>query len=309
MAIFTENYPKYRIDREKCIKIVRNVQTKIKSPYQRVSTEAENKNKDIAELCKLSLEEAKLKVYSYKNDSFYQREEGKNCIDMLDETTKNMSYDFSTKDINEATFINHIAGKILVYLENYQGIKIHGSDHTINESTARKVNHALLNNKPTKGIKGKIPDYSASIMFDETCQHHVFLVEVKPEKNSINKKNLVKLASMMKDYLDDAIMNDKRCSEYGILGLLIEGRECTLYNLDLPAPKLYRLTRFETFFLPVNHRDLLSLISAHEGVTLCCSILENYVKKSKDKRCTASQDDAYIAASCSSPTHHVSYYI
>lgn len=114
---------------------------------------------------------------------------------------------------------------------------LQGNDHELEESKSRKILQAIGENESSKCK----PDRSLEIKI-------IFLSEVKVEKEADKRPDLVKLAFIMKDCLNAAVIDGVNTEEYAIAGLLVERRSCTLYSMTLTTPKAYSLI---VFFCPI----------------------------------------------------------
>lgn len=110
------------------------------------------------------------------------------------------------------------------------------------------------------------PDFSVySISGSAKCV--VLIAELKPtEKNSYVESDLVKLAKQMKVILNTLIING--VTKPKVCGVHCEGENVLTYVMDLPSPKLYRISNASKIKLFKN-ADQMSLLSNVVKHLLC----------------------------------------
>ena len=91
-----------------------------------------------------------------------------------------------------------------------------------------------------------------------SSRYTILVAEFKPtEQNSYIESDLVKLAKQMKETLNTLVV--KGVTKPKVCGVLCEGENVQTYVMDLPAPKLYRLTNASKIKLFKN-LDQISLL-------------------------------------------------
>ncbi|KAI8887214.1 hypothetical protein K501DRAFT_330649 [Backusella circina FSU 941] len=310
LLVSFENATLYNIEHENWIgAVVESKKYITNGVLQEVNSDIIKMIEKVSNTCKMSIHMAKEELSTYKELRLYQDENERNAVDMLDKLLNYLNYDWNTSKMGEHTFITKVVEPIISsFFQNSNSIELYGSDHVLQESSTRKTKVAMSNNQPTKDIRGRVADFSGLIKKEGPCSHHAFVVEVKTQKSVKHRPDLVKMGSLMKDCLDGAILHGRRSDEYAVFGLLIEGRDCTIYAMDLPVKKMYRMVEIDTFFLPVHIKDLNALVSVYRGMSLFCNLINKYVNNFNNENCAISQNDSYITRSCSSPQYHVSYY-
>jgi hypothetical protein len=78
---------------------------------------------------------------------------------------------------------------------------------------------------------------------------------------------------MMKGCLDCALHRGAPRNTHNVLGLLIEGRMCSVYSLDLACTGLYRMVEVDVFFFPTCIKDLNVLPSVSQPLINLQSLL------------------------------------
>lgn len=171
-------------------------------------------------------------------------------INMLDKISKKVSYEWSTKEFSEDKYLTDVVDPIITAFVGESVIKNtvpQGNDHELEESKNRKILQAIDENESSRCKPGR--SLEIKIM-----KKHIFLCEVKVADK---RPGLVKLAFMMKNCSDAAVIDGINTNEYAIAELLVEGRSCTLYSMTLTAPKVYSLIKVDVFFLPTSNKDYL----------------------------------------------------
>ncbi|KAI9260266.1 hypothetical protein EDC94DRAFT_520370, partial [Helicostylum pulchrum] len=250
-----------------------------------------------------SIDETKVPA-EYKKNGNYKR-----TINMFNNIIQHISYNWDTKKLSENTFINQIIDPIIVAFLDKENpaIMYKGSDSELQESKERKFEQARVNNHDTTNIKGRIPDRSAYVTSTSSNNHHIFLCEVKTESCSNGRPDLVKLGSMMKDCIDNAIKKGIR--DYFAVGLLVEGRTATLYSASLPSEGVYALVAMDTFFIPTSSKDMDTLVSTSRGMIKCRALVVKAASIISNDDSNEEPNLGMIRKSCSSPSHHTEYYM
>lgn len=119
------------------------------------------------------------------------------------------------------------------FLRNMEGTIVHGNGYPLVESIKRKIKVSRKYMLPTRGIKGRAPDRTIEFKVENNPFSVFVLVKIK--KNASKNEDFVKLASLMKDILDEALI--KGLISYFVAGMSIEGLLCKLYSINMPVKK------------------------------------------------------------------------
>ncbi|KAG0736348.1 hypothetical protein G6F57_011073 [Rhizopus arrhizus] len=96
------------------------------------------------------------------------------------------------------------------FLRNIPRTIIHGNGHPLHESYIRKIKIANKYGLPLKGIRGRAPDRTIEFQMSEKKTFSVLVAEIKIKEDSYKNPEFVKLATLMKDILDFAMMEGIR---------------------------------------------------------------------------------------------------
>ncbi|KAG1525092.1 hypothetical protein G6F52_003627 [Rhizopus delemar] len=184
---------------------------------------------------------------------------------------------------------------------------IHGNGHPLYESYIRKIKIANKCGLPLKGIRGRAPDRTIEFQISEKKTFSVLVAEIKIKENSCKNPDFVKLATLMKDILDFAVMEGIR--NYFTRGILVAGSSCKIFKLHMPIKKMYCMTEVASFHLP----DGINDIHFHEKIqktiiamSQCRLMIDSSILllQSPDiSPCENITVDSYP-----SPAHHNTYY-
>ncbi|CAO3695418.1 unnamed protein product [Rhizopus stolonifer] len=98
---------------------------------------------------------------------------------------------------------------------------IRGNGHPLYESYIRKIKISNKCGLSLKGIRGRAPDRTIEFQMSEKKTFSVLVAEIKIKENSRKNPDFVKLATLMKDILDFAVMKGIR--NYFTTGILVAG--------------------------------------------------------------------------------------
>lgn len=168
----------------------------------------------------------------------------------------------------------------------------------INNIYNRSTDESIGSKERRKSLKGRIPDLSVQVEFDNYSALP-FVCEVKSpqfitglKKSENQHPDFIKLCNIMKDELDRMCFVTNKV----VYGLLVEGKthilvydlyakpssflykgyKCRLFAMDLKYYKLYRLYMISQFYLPRDKYDLgviVSCFSRLENLHVCIIIL------------------------------------
>ncbi|KAG1137194.1 hypothetical protein G6F37_011406 [Rhizopus arrhizus] len=193
------------------------------------------------------------------------------------------------------------------FLRTIPRTTIHGNGHPFYESYIRKIKIANKYGLPLKGIRGRAPDRTIEFQMSEKKAFSVLVAEIKIKEDSYKNPDFVKLATLMKDILDFAMMEGIR--NYFTTGILVAGSSCKIFRLHMPIKKMYCMTEVASFHLPHGIND----VHFHEKIqktiipmSQCRLMIDSSILllQSSD---TSSRENI-IVDSYPSPAHHNTYY-
>lgn len=138
------------------------------------------------------------------------------------------------------------------------------------------------------------------------------MVEVKTAKSSLKNPDQVKLASMLKDMLDHALM--KGVVDYTPVGILITGSVCKVYKLSMPVSRMYCYTEISSFQLPndINDAKLKDKIemlvsSMHQCRQMVDESISCLRIHDMNEQSTTTNDNRVVDSYPSPPQHYAFY--
>lgn len=291
--------------------VLRNVEILTKNalvPIDEATVIADNVNQ-VAELSKKSLASAKGLAQVIKSGN-YESESISSCIQTLENILNKITYTWNPLEMSEDTLnmllfdpvFNHFVDKI-------PHSKYHGADHELFESRKRKLEQAASNHQSTNTIRGRKPDRSIEVLQSRASYNpHILLVEIKTQYQSRHSPDLVKLCTELKDCIDIAIKNGMKRDKCFVIGLLVEGRECTLFVACSPEKYFYLVTEVSSFYLPTCYKDLGVLKDTVLGLCLCRNLVLRYIEFHLDQSSFGNGAED-VKLNCASPKRHTEYYV
>ncbi|KAI7861271.1 hypothetical protein BDF14DRAFT_2000049 [Spinellus fusiger] len=149
----------------------------------------------------------------------------------------------SSNELNfEDTFVHTIVSYIIKLIFGIENMLMH-----------QWANGRL--NPLNKDIRKFKPDYIAYIKTRST-RHDITVAEFKPVGTHSGKppSDLVKLGQQMKTMLNDLISH--KVGNPVVCGILVQGKVCSLYKMDLIAPRFYRMILLASFSLCTSSSEL-----------------------------------------------------
>lgn len=223
------------------------------------------------------------------------------CLAMFDNLLQKTSPKWQMAKMTEDTIAFMILDPIMnAFLDNTIDVEYHGADYELPESRGRKLMQADHTSQPTKNVRGRKPDRSASIN-----GRHVFLAELKTAKNSHDRSDVVKIGTMMKDVVDMALQKGHQREEISVVGLLVEGENCSIHLMQSPSQAFYNMHQVRKFELPKNQSNVKVLLNTAISFELCRALVVKAVYQSS----VAPEEGAQnVRWSSFSPPHHAEYY-
>ncbi|KAI7880801.1 uncharacterized protein EV154DRAFT_450611 [Mucor mucedo] len=118
------------------------------------------------------------------------------------------------------------------------------------------LKHEWANGRLHSEKTGKFkPDYVAYVRTRST-RHDLTIAEVKPTESSSRKppSDLVKLGQQMKLMLNNLV--SYKIPNPVVCGILVEGKKCSLYKMDIVGPAFYRMVHVVSFSLCTNKSEV-----------------------------------------------------
>ncbi|EPB80918.1 hypothetical protein HMPREF1544_12402, partial [Mucor circinelloides 1006PhL] len=223
---------------------------------------------------------------------------------MISNLLQKVSLSWKISAMTEDTLSYMIIDPIMnAFLDNeIHDVQYHGSDYELPESRARKLHQAAMYKQSAKNIRGRKPDRSASIN-----GRHVFLAEFKTAKNAQDRSDLVKIGTLMKDVIDVSLQKGYPCEEVSVVGLLVEGENCSIHVMQSPSKALYCMHQINKFKLPLNQNDLETLVGTAVSFEICRAFVVHAAQQALHEPEEMSTANG-IRWNSFSPAHHAEYY-
>ncbi|KAL7320691.1 hypothetical protein PS15m_000554 [Mucor circinelloides] len=225
-------------------------------------------------------------------------------LTMMSNLLQKVSLSWQISAMTEDTLSYMILDPIMnAFLDNeIQDVQYHGSDYELPESRARKLHQAAMYKQSAKNVRGRKPDRSASIN-----GRHVFLAELKTAKKAQDRSDLVKIGTLMKDVIDVSLQKGYPCEEVSVVGLLVEGENCSMHVMQSPSKALYCMHQISKFKLPLNQNDLETLVDTSVSFEICRAFVLHAAQQAlHEPEEMATVKD--IRWNSFSPAHHAEYY-